>query len=484
MEIRSFCNGVSVFYRVRHTATVLLLTLMTACSQNAELPSMAIEDVSSLLPVVANQLETLRAQVDKSPKDADLNGQYALALATYGRDERANTAFQRARLLAPSDARWALYQSFVLRRLARTEEALLVADEGLSASPGQIDLMVRRAELLLDLGQFDEAETLLDAVLVENAAYPLAQFYKGRIHVQKGQWPLAVERFSKMLNDGIRANEVHFNLANAFRRVGQPEKAVKHLEISQSGGQTKIEGFDLIIREFNVLNLGDQPHVVRGATYYRNGNISKAIAEFEQAYQKNPDNIGTHVHLIRMYGHNRQLDKALEHYNKAVSMDPGFNQLESNLGFAYKVSGDYANAAEAYGKAVERKPNDATLQAELATSLDKSGHLEAAINHYEKSLELNPANRDLRHSLGDAFIAFGDFNKARDVLKSALKPEDQKTIVVLRSLAKSYVLSGDNTAAQESLGSALNIARKYDNQRLVDALTKQLDELKSSQSTG
>ena len=155
--------------RLLISATVAVFATLAACGPKVDLPPLAEVDTSELLTDVATQLNVTREKVDKSPKDATANGRYGLVLATYGRDEAADIAFERARLLAPKEARWAFYHSFVLRRLGATEQALAVADAGLAVSPDQIDLVVKRGELLFDLARFDEAEVMLDKALAEGA---------------------------------------------------------------------------------------------------------------------------------------------------------------------------------------------------------------------------------------------------------------------------------------------------------------------------
>ncbi len=461
---------------------LLAIATLVACGPRVDLPPLAALDTSELLPVVATQHKAMQAQIEKSPNDATVNGRYGLVLATYGRDESADIAFKRARLLAPKASRWAFYHSFVLRRLGKTDDALAATEAGLAASPGQIDLVVKRGEMLFDLARFDEAEAMLDEALAENPTYPLAQFYKGRINVQRKAWPQAIEHFEKMLSDGIRVKEVYFNLATAYRMTGESEKSAAMLKLSQGGSHIKIAGFDPVNMKFDTLNVGDQPHVLRAAEHYRKGNVEKAIAELELAHEKDPDNIGTHVNMIRMYGHNKQIDKAKYHYDKAIAIDPEFNQIESNLGFAFQTVGDFENAAIAYAKAAERKPDDAAIQAELAFALGKSGKLDQAIVHFEKSLELQPVNRDLRYMLGEAYVKERDFPKAISMLNSALTPEDQKTIVVLRSLARTHVLTSNKEAALASLNQGLELAAKFDNQALVDALKADIERVKFARS--
>ena len=461
---------------------LVVLALLTACGPNVELPPLATIETSKLLNDVAIQLDSARQQVIDSPNDSTLNGRYGLVLATYGRDEAADIAFRRARLLAPKEARWAFFHSFVLRRMGKTDEALAAVDTGLRLSPDQIDLLVKRGELLFDLARFDEAEQDLDKALLENPTYPLAQYYKGRIHSQRKEWQEAAQRFEKMLGDGIRVNEVHFHLATAYRMLGESEKAQTQLDLSQAGSQLKIAGFDPVNMTFAELNVGDQPHILKASEYYRRGDVEKAIDELEIAHEKNPDNVGTHVNLVRMYGHNKQLDKAIDHYERAKAIDPEFSQLDSNLGFAYQTAGDFENAAIAYARAAEREPGNGAIQAELGFALGKTGNLDQAIIHFERSLELKPENRDLRYMLGEAYLKQKQYPEAIRTFKSALTPEDQKTIVVLRSLAAAQVLTSNREAAMEAMNQALELANRFDNQALVDALKADIERIRFSRS--
>ena len=97
----------------------------------------------------------------------------------------------------------------------------------------------------------------------------------------------------------------------------------------------------------------DQPHIVRAAEFYRRGELEKALAELQIAHEKNPDNVGTHVHLVRFYGQAKNLDKSLYRIKRARELDPNFSQLHSNMGFAYQYAGQSDNAVSAYRQALQ-----------------------------------------------------------------------------------------------------------------------------------
>ncbi|MEM7081723.1 MAG: tetratricopeptide repeat protein [Pseudomonadota bacterium] len=455
----------------------MLFVLLAACGPSIDLPELPAVDTSALLADVADQLDANRARVEKSPGNATLAGRYGLVLATYGRDEAADVAFQRARLLEPDEARWAFYHAFVLRRLSQPDAALSAIEAGLSAQPDQIDLVVKRGELLFDLARFDEAEANFDQALNRNPKYPLAQYYKGRIHMTRSEWPEAIKRFENMIQDGILVNEVHFNLATAYRMNGDAALAEEQLALSQGDSQLKIAGFDPVNMKFDTLNVGDQPHVLRAARHYRSGNLNEAIAELRLAFDKNPNNAATHANLIRMYGQSRQLDKAIEHHELGKAIDPNYALLDSNMGFAYASSGDFANAVDALTRAAEQSPNDAAIQAELGFALGKTGRLDEGIERMQQSLELNANNRDLRFILGEAMVKQRRFPEAIQLFESAFVPGDPKTVAIMRALARTHMLSSNPSAAAATLTDAIELADSLGKPDMVEALEADLERV-------
>ncbi len=458
------------------------LSVLTACGPQIELPPLPSVSTEGFLDDVKKQIQGARASVDANPTDSQVNGRYGMILGAYGHDPAASVAFDRARRLSPDQPRWAYYHSFILRRLGKTQEALQALDAVLAVNPGQLDALARRAEVYFDLARFDEAQRDVGQVLASNARYPLAQYYAGRIHSQRKEWPEAIARYERMLNDGINVTEVHNHLGAAYRMIGNTDKAAHHLTRARSNSSLKIAGFDPVIKKFNELNVGDQPYVVRAAEFYRRGELDKALGELKIAHKKNPDNVGTHVHLVRFYGQAKNLNKSLYHFRRARELDPNFSQLHSNMGFAYQYAGQYDDAVSAYQEALRQAPDRPGVHAELGFVLRKSGELEQALVHYEQSLKLQPVNRDLRFILGETLVSMRRFPDAIRTFQSALTPVDQKTIEVYRALARTHMLSANREAALDALQQAKVVAIDYGNDAMIKALDSDINKVNHGHS--
>jgi len=438
-------------------AIIFALLAIGGCGPSVQLPELPSVSTDKMLPDVAAQLTSARAAVDKKPRSHQTNGQYGLVLATYGRDDAADIALRRARLLSPRTAEWDFFHSFVLRRKGDFDNALEAINDGLSVRKNHVDLLVKRGELHFDLGQFDLAEKDLRSALEQNPTYPLAQYYLGRIHVARKNYDKAAERFEKMLDDNINAREGYFPLASVYTLQGNTDKAALNRAKSERAG--------------------DQPHLVRAAEHYRKGQVQAAINELELAREKNPDKVDIHAHLVRFYGQMGNLEKSEFHFDIANKIDPNFSQLHDNMGFAYQSAKRYAEAAKAYRKAAEVTPNDAGVHAELGFALSRLDQLEEATQHFTRSLELQPSNRDLRFIFGDTLLRMRRYADATEMLSSALTPVDHKTIAVNRILARAHALSGNHAAAIESLEDAIALAKEYGTEAMIADLVADIDRV-------
>lgn len=466
----------------RWCAAVAMVCTALGCAGELDAPAIPQVDTTQMLPAVAEQLQAARARVERKPRDPEANGYYGLVLATYGRDEAADAAFVRARTLEPDHAPFALYHSHVLRRLGRTQDALDAIDVVLARTPDQVHALTMRARLHFEQARYDQARADIDRALELEPDYAMAQYYAGRLLAQDGQWEAATRRFERMLGQGIAANEVHTHLATAYRMLGRSDDAAHHLAKAGGGSNIKIDGYDPVTRELNKLNVGDQPHVVRAAEFFYRGEIDRAIDELKIANEKNPKNVGTHVHLVRFYGQKGQLDKALEHYEQAYALDPKFSQLHSNLGYAYQVAKRHEEAVAAYREALALNPHRASLHTELGYALLQSGDPDGAIEHFQKSLELEPDNRDLRFVTGETMLRMRRYPEAIAMFDTALAPRDQKTAGVYRGLARAHAASGNRAAAVEALEGAHGVATEYGNDALAAALDEELARLRGDRA--
>ena len=123
----------------------------------------------------------------KEPADPAKASAVARHLHAWEQWDAAHHAYQRARSLAPADARLAYEQCVVLQRLARVEEALAACRAAVTIAPAYLPSRVRLAELLEASGNTGESRTRLEVLLDDPAAAPVAHLGLGRLLAAAGR---------------------------------------------------------------------------------------------------------------------------------------------------------------------------------------------------------------------------------------------------------------------------------------------------------
>lgn len=154
--------------------------------------------------------------------------------------KHALPALERARRLQPTDARTHFYLALTYEALGRTDEAIAGYEQALklektggAALPETLgDTLVAYARLLFTLGRFAESEKLIDRALLAEAGSRDAQYEKGRLLFERQNYADALKHGQRALElpgVGTTERQIHFLLARAFSKTGQPGLAAEHL---------------------------------------------------------------------------------------------------------------------------------------------------------------------------------------------------------------------------------------------------------------
>jgi len=107
---------------------------------------------------------------------------------------------------------------------------------------------------------------------------------------------------------------------------------------------------------------GQQIHNNLGDVYARQGDLNRAVEEFQKAIEINPNYADAYHNLANTYQQMGQIDAALENYQKAASINPQLWQSYQNMAAIYFNAGDFPKALEHIKKAAEINPTDENLK--------------------------------------------------------------------------------------------------------------------------
>jgi tetratricopeptide (TPR) repeat protein len=127
----------------------------------------------------------------------------------------------------------------VYRRSGDLQRAEQVLAEALAMEPANPQVLGNLVQVVSALGKGAQAEELkarLDRVERES---PFADFDKGRVALNAGDYPLAIKLLSKAAERAPDYHEFQYWLAVAYSAVGDAANAMEHLARAQESGTTR-----------------------------------------------------------------------------------------------------------------------------------------------------------------------------------------------------------------------------------------------------
>jgi tetratricopeptide (TPR) repeat protein len=222
-----------------------------------------------------------------------------------------------------------------------------------------------------------------------------------------------------------------------------------------------------------------EAHSGLGVALTARGEPDEAIAHFQRALEIKPDYAEAYDHLGAALAHRGEFDEAIAQCRRALEIKPDYAEAHNNLGAALVGRGRVDEAMSHYRRALEIKPDYAEAHYNLGLALAGCGRIKEAIEHYQKSLQPKPDYAEalnelawLRATCPEA--TFRDGTAAIELAQRAIRLSGGKTPEMLDTLAAAYAEAGMFSQATETVGKALDLARRQNKTVLVEKLKARL----------
>ncbi|HUP19975.1 MAG TPA: tetratricopeptide repeat protein [Gemmatimonadota bacterium] len=228
----------------------------------------------------------------------------------------------------------------------------------------------------------------------------------------------------------VDTRDVNRSVEGAGLRAGAPIPAVAALEIGRNAGARFVvrgelrnvggsweavpvfvevttrntQEFDPI-REGNVDRLGEKivqsfnnrnqalKHLIFGQDYIRGENYARAITNFDQALEYDPQLAAAHYWKGEAYMAQDQVDQALASLEEAIRIDPSYINAYHTIGQAYLEKGDTTQARNFFEQLVRSKPDDCDTQVAYGYVMaNELGEVEKGLAAFQKAQQLCPDN--------------------------------------------------------------------------------------------
>jgi tetratricopeptide (TPR) repeat protein len=313
---------------------------------------------------------------------------------------------------SPSERIKALLQRAWTRSFNKEIEAAYAdGGEAIKLDPSRANTYETRARILANAREIDRAiEDYTAAINLEPNAYRF--FERGELYRKKGEQGLAIADYKETvtrLNKEIVAHPdspwLYRSRSNAHRNLGEIDKA-----LSDFGEFLKRK------KASDDARIGE-----RGDLYLRKGDFDRAIADYSEAINKQPDSTDRYDKRALAYRLKGDYKRAILDYDQMVRLDDENPETYIGRGLAYIAAGKPERAVIDFTRAIDIYPEDATAFYNRAQAERERGNFEVAIGDYSAAIERNPRYAIAFNSRGRAYLAQNDVTRALADFNEAIR---------------------------------------------------------------
>jgi len=434
-------------------------------------------DLTGIEIQVVEKLRTLRQEVVKNPDSHDNWGKYAMNLDVHDFKQEAIICYKQAAELSTSEFRWPYFTAIIYSEMGASE-ALIWFEHSSKIKPEYAPLHVLHGRALYDAGLEEPAmNAYLRAINIDSTAshayLGIAKIYFYQMDIESSRTHL-----EKALKFNPQNGEAYALLAQVYRRLGDPEKAEKALQLKDR--LPKVTPFpDPVYGEIVREGISAAWYQERGQSYMKKGLYEDAIQEFQSVLKLRPDaedhnNLGLSFQRIGKY------DQAILHLRESIALNPQKIEANINLATALFESGQ-VNEAIAYMKRAQRMdPDFRNISLMLGTIYMRSGHTKNAITEYESGLIKDPEDIHLAVQLAWVLAtsskkSLRDGDKAIRLVKYICEKTNYLVPEMLDVLASAYAETRQFDQALETAQRAYQLAKTYNRKDLMDQIFSRIE---------
>lgn len=371
-------------------------------------------DVAEMKKPIADWIQQLHinlegAVVEKFPDLPQRMGELGNLYHGMKRYDTAAKFYKNAATLSPDQPLWPYYQGLLERDRNNLEEAVTFFQATLKLDPEDITSMVRLGNVLLQLGNHEEAAKIFAKAEVKDPESAMIAFGIARAADLQGKTKMAVAYYERALKLQPNADYVNYPLGMAWRKLGDRDKALAYLS---KRGETEI-----IFQDARVDKLSE---MVTLATL----QVVLAMASDHSVTTR--DFVGfVNTNLGGRLGLESYLADAAE--DRAVQDPFGAARLHYLTGTILMDAGQRKWASGHFEASMSLKPlPEALTERGIIWALD--GKLKLAIEHYDRALTLAPRDLEALFAKANAFVAMGDLGEAHHTLEELLRLEPESVL--------------------------------------------------------
>jgi tetratricopeptide (TPR) repeat protein len=208
-------------------------------------------------------------------------------------------------------------------------------------------------------------------------------------------------------------------------------------------------------------------YIANGEAYLSMRMISKALQNFNKAYELDPDNLKVISQLTTLSFNDHQFQKAIDFAQKCKC-----EQASRVLGISYYQMEDYGKAEKFLLEALAKNDKDAEAAYTLGRTYLELENEKGAIPQFQKAVELEPGRSQWLYELGLLFYQQNDFKNSLHYFDLAADKGYRKSNDFYENYGFAQLYSGDAEGGIKTLNMLLE--RKPNNKELLNNIAHAL----------
>ncbi|XP_077999994.1 protein O-mannosyl-transferase TMTC1-like [Glandiceps talaboti] len=298
----------------------------------------------------------------------------------------------------------------------RKEEAMRLLQRALEIDPNYADAYTSLAGILLDRGQYDEAEILYKKVITMTPNDANAYNNYGALFVRREKREEAFEQYQKCLELDSHHTVALVNAARLLRKLGRTNEAE-----------------NMFKRALEVKYEADTLKSL-GALYYNTERLHKAKHVFKEVLTLEPESLEMKTNYAQVLARLNNFEDSLDILHSVIETDTTYTLAYRHLAGVYAMMKNHRQAAHYLDKFLQLDNSlDPVSKAEIlyeqGSNYRDVGDKEEAIKCYQEAVKLHPKYAVAQMNLGAMYHMKNDVVLARKYYEAALKLDPDSSIL-------------------------------------------------------
>lgn len=360
------------------------------------------------------------SQIEKGEDPVAATGRLAKIYQANGYLNEAIQTLDLLLQLEPDNPHWPHLLAFLLAGYGELEPAMELWERTMELDPDYLPTQLRRAEALLKLNRYEDAEEAFTIVKIKDIENPHAHHGLARVAIHREDYEAAHQHLSRSMQYSRGSVGIQLTVT-VLERLGQHDRAE-----TVRGMARTLEGYSDIPDPW-ILDLMtycyDAHQLVSAAgTFAYAGNTEEAIRLSELAIKYDPENAAAHFHLGNMYREGNK-PKALSAFETACRLNPQLSDAWLFRALIYKEMGSMQQCDELLKQGLINCPDSPALHLSWGERLVEMDRMEEAIPVLKRSVRLRPQEAEAYLALARIYIRQSKLDLAHDITQQALEAE-------------------------------------------------------------